>query len=145
MTDFKLFQLFGVPLKASRVDPVAQVKWISPRFGCVKINIDGSSVGNPPSGTIGIVSMTYQSTFIGAIAQNIGYATALEVEFSAFMYGIEKAIDMHLTDIWIGRDSLTVVKASRRQMGCHGDCFRRKTIRSLNDSTFYSSTVLTFE
>lgn len=41
----------------------------------------------------------------------------LEAEFSAFMIAIEKALEMHMNNIWVQCDSLIVVKAFHQDVG----------------------------
>jgi hypothetical protein len=44
MTDFKVSKPFRIPLKSNRTVTSTEVHWLPPKFGCVKINIDGSSM-----------------------------------------------------------------------------------------------------
>jgi ribonuclease HI len=111
MADFRLSHLFGIPLKPARVKIVSDVKWYSPSTGWTKINFDGSSIGISAVGSIGFVIRDALANFLGAFAQNIGYATALESEFSACLKAIEKAQELHVQQLWLETDSLLVVKA----------------------------------
>jgi len=117
MTDFRVVHLFNIPLRPSRAVPDREVSWTPPTSGCIKINVDGSAFGSPSSGTIGIVFRDWHNSFVGAFTHNIGYATALEAEFSAFMYALEKAVDLGYHNIWIECDSFTVAKAFRSDEG----------------------------
>ncbi|RHN52685.1 putative ribonuclease H-like domain-containing protein [Medicago truncatula] len=74
-------------------------------------DIDGSALDHPSHGVIGIVFRSHLAVFRGALVQNIGYAMPLEAEFNAFMIAIEKALEMHMNNIWVECDSLIVVKA----------------------------------
>nr|ABD28730.1 Ribonuclease H [Medicago truncatula] len=111
MQDFKLARLFSIPFKTNRVNPCREIIWVPPHGGCMKINCDGSVVGSPSCGSIGVIFRASQTMFCGAFAQNIGYATALEAEYSACMFAIEKAKELHLTNIWIETDSVNVIRA----------------------------------
>lgn len=116
MPDFKLSQLFGIPItpKKAKVHPI--VCWLPPKPGCIKINCDGSSFGST-SGSIGFILRNSNTDFMGALCQNICHATALEAEFCAFMLAIEKCKELGLTDIWLETDSLLVVKAFHSMKG----------------------------
>lgn len=116
MSDFKLSQLFGIPItpKKAKVPPI--VCWLPPKPGCIKINCDGSSFGST-SGSIGFILRNSNTDFMGAVCQNICHATALEAEFCAFMLAIEKCKELGLTDIWLETDSLLVVKAFHSMKG----------------------------
>lgn len=83
----------------------------------ISLNCDGSSFGNPPCGAIGVVFRNSSSDFLGAYAQNIGNATALEVEFSACMFAFEWAKRLKLDKIWLETDSLAVIKAFTNHEG----------------------------
>lgn len=45
------------------------------------------------------------------MVHNIGYASPLREKFNACMVAIEKALELHFTDIWLETDSTIVVKA----------------------------------
>jgi len=126
MADFKISQLFGIPLKPNRVKIVVEVKWEPPSTGWIRINCDGSSIGSPSIGSIGFVIRDAQSNFLGAYAQNIGHATALGAEFSSCVMAIEKALELHLNNLWIETDSITVVKAFRQNCLIKGACLQCK-------------------
>jgi len=117
MQNFKLARLFSIPFKTSRVNPCREIIWVPPHGGCMKINCDGSVVGSPSCGSISVIFRASQTMFCGAFAQNIGYATALEAEYSACMFTIEKAKELHLTNIWIETDSVNVVRAFHNNTG----------------------------
>jgi len=116
MTEFRISQLFGIPIKPRRIATCPEIHWEPPSFVCVKLNTDGSSVGSPPSGAIGVVFRNNLAHFLGGFVQNIRYATALEAEFSAVMYAIEKAAEMRWNNIWIETDSLVVIKAFKSDL-----------------------------
>lgn len=98
MIDYKVAAMFNIPFKVKRLRPIHETVWKPPSDGFIKFNCDGSSVGNHPSGSIGLVIRDSQSRFLGAISSNIGHATPLEAEFSACMLAMEKAKEMHLTN-----------------------------------------------
>jgi len=113
----KVARLFGIALKTRRLTHIQEVSWTPRHSGCIKLNCDGSSFGSPPCGSIGVVLRNSSSVFLGAFAQNIGYATPLEAEFSACMLELEKAASLHLQNVWVETDSLRVVKAFNKQDG----------------------------
>lgn len=117
MSNFKISQLFGIPIKARNISILNSTHWIPLQPGCVKINCDGSSYGSTPSGSIGFLFRNNTSGFLGALVQNIGLASPLEAEFSSCMLAIEKALELHLTNIWIETDSSLVVKAYQTNKG----------------------------
>lgn len=85
MVDYTVSRLFNIPFKVKSVTPSQIIYWKPPSSGVVKFNCDGSSVGNHPCGSIGVVIRDSISSFLGALASNIGYASPLDAEFSAIM------------------------------------------------------------
>lgn len=90
MSDLILSQLFCIPLKSKVMKTSHDISWSPPDLGCVKLNCDGSTFGTPSDGSIGFVLRDANSGFLGAMVQNIGYASSLDAEFSACMLAIEK-------------------------------------------------------
>jgi hypothetical protein len=117
MADFKLTQMFGIPLKPRRVQIIAEVAWSPPPTGWIKFNVDGSSLGAPATGSIGIVIRNEYATFLGAYAQNIGHAYVSEAELSACMKAFKIAQQLHIENLWIETDSIHTVKAFSLRVG----------------------------
>jgi len=111
MQDYKVSRLFNIPFQTKRVSARQEVKWCPPPSPVIKINFDGSAIGSHPCGAVGIVFRDSNTTFLGALASNIGHASATEAEFSACMLAIEKAREMQMTQICLESDSLIVVNA----------------------------------
>ena len=117
MQDYKVARLFNIPLHTKLINISQEVNWCSPSPNVIKINCDGSSIGSHPCGAVGIVFRDYRANFLGAISSNIGHANALEAEFSACMLEIEKARELHLSNICLESDSIQVVNAFNKNMG----------------------------
>lgn len=117
MQDYKISQLFHIPLKSKRVSPFTEIAWKPPSGGTIKFNCDESSIGAHPCGAIGIVIRDSNSVFLGAISSNIGYASPIEAEFCAFMLAIDKAMAMSLSNICLKTDSIIVVNAFNKDVG----------------------------
>ena len=113
IAEFRIMQLFGLspkpPVVAISREP--SISWILPAQDIIKINVDGSSFGNPSCGAIGGVFRDWQAKFLGRFAQNIGHASCLEAEFCATMYSLEKSLELKWRNIWNECDSEIVVKA----------------------------------
>jgi hypothetical protein len=117
MQDYKVARLFSIPFKVKRATPSQEIIWKPPDADTVKLNCDGSSFGNSPCGSIGVVIRDANSTILGAISSNIGHATPLEAEFCAVMVAIERAKSMHLLSICLETDSIKVVAAFSKDIG----------------------------
>jgi hypothetical protein len=111
MTDFRITQLFHVPLLPPRTVVTTDILWIPPEMGCIKIIVDGSSYGSPSISTIGAVFRDWQAGFLGCFVQNIGHSTPLESEFGALVFAVEKVLEQNLSVVWLESDSLMVVNA----------------------------------
>lgn len=125
MSDLKISLLFGIPMKLKRVTPAREICWTPSEEGCIKINCDGSTFENPSNGSIGFVIRNYKAEFMGAMTQNIGYASPLEAEFGACMLAMEKARELLFTNLWIETDSTVVVKAFTTMEGIPWRLFTR--------------------
>lgn len=117
-TQLHLFQLLSThkPDFLFLAEPL-EVHWCPPPTNVIKINFDGSSIGAHPCGAAGIVFRDSEALFLGAIASNIGHATALEAEFSACMLAMEKAMELQLTNIILETDSIQVANAFNKNIG----------------------------
>ena len=116
MKDYKISRLFNIPFEIKKISVCSEIHWCPPIGEVVKFNCDGSSIGAQPSGAIGIV-IRGSTSFLGAIASNIGYATALEAEFSACMRAMAKAKDMQLNALCLETDSIRVVNVYNKHTG----------------------------
>jgi len=105
MQDYKVTRLFNIPFQTKRVSARQEVKWCPPPSLVIKINFDGSTICSHPCGAVGIMFRDSNTTFLGALASNIGHASAAEAEFSACMLAIEKAREMQMTQICLESDS----------------------------------------
>ena len=74
-------------------------------------------MGLHPCAAVGFLFRDSSSIFLGALASNIGHASSLEAEFSAFMLAVEKAKELRLDRIWIETDSVVVVNAFHKAIG----------------------------
>lgn len=117
MQDYKIAKLFSIPFKVRRINHSQEIIWRPPFGDTVKLNCDGSSIGDHPCGSIGVVLRSATSTFLGAISSNIGHATSLEAELCACMSAIEKAQAMHFINICLETDSIKVVNAFNKDIG----------------------------
>lgn len=78
MVDYKVSNFFNLPFKVKRARIDKVVTWTSPTGATVKTNCDESSFGVDPCGSAGFLIRDSSSTFLGALASNIGHASSLE-------------------------------------------------------------------
>lgn len=65
------------------------VNWITPSFPFYKLNIDGSSVGNPGPAGGGIVLRDFFGNVVVAKAEYFGTGTCLFAELKALLLGLQ--------------------------------------------------------
>ncbi|XP_027155749.1 uncharacterized protein LOC113756179 [Coffea eugenioides] len=71
------------------------VTWVMPPSGCVKLNIDGSSLGNPgPSGTGGVLRDS-DGTILSDFSSFLGLMTNMEAEALALLEGMRISAGFH--------------------------------------------------
>jgi ribonuclease HI len=104
-------EFFCILPKPERQVLSSLVSWLPPRRGYRKINIDGSIIGAPSCGAIGVVFRDCEAKFLGGFVQNIGHAFVFVAELYTAMYAIEKAVEFGWSVFWIKTDPLLVVKA----------------------------------
>lgn len=109
--DLRIGALFQLAPRPSRQISSSPVFWILPHRGCRKINVDGSALGSPSCGAIGVAVRDWEGTFLAGFVLNIGHSSAFVAELCTAMFAIEKAVELNWSDIWIETDSLMVVKA----------------------------------
>lgn len=70
-----------------------QVGWIPPPASIIKVNVDGTSKGNPGRAAARCVLHDQDDGWIVSGAQNLGLCTSLQVELWATMLGLQVAWD----------------------------------------------------
>ncbi|XP_042964656.1 uncharacterized protein LOC122298876 [Carya illinoinensis] len=85
------------------------VKWMKPSPGWFKLNVDGSSLGNPGHMGAGGVIRDAKGNLIWAFAKELGYGLNNEAELSALYYGLLFCKDLDIGRVEIELDSLLVV------------------------------------
>ncbi|KAF7806654.1 ribonuclease H [Senna tora] len=71
--------------------PIRLVKWEAPVPGTFKINVDGSSRGNPGKSGIGGLIRDSNGAMIAGFSVSIGFSDILYAELFAIKYGLELA------------------------------------------------------
>jgi ribonuclease HI len=92
--------------KASESIPV---KWVPPALGWVKLNTDGSSLGNPGQAGGGGVIRDHVGHWIRGFTHRVGVATSLAAELWAIRDGLSLIVDMGFLYVTIEIDALMVV------------------------------------
>ncbi|XP_042505477.1 uncharacterized protein LOC122082041 [Macadamia integrifolia] len=88
---------------------ILEVIWCKPPLTWSKINIDGSSMGNPGRAGGGGVIRDSNGKVIFSFKHFFGISTNYYAEFMSFLHGIRHAMGQRITNLWIESDSVAVV------------------------------------
>ncbi|XP_028801779.1 uncharacterized protein LOC114756966 [Neltuma alba] len=86
-TGHKSFQTIPVEIRGEEVS----TRWITPEKDWVKVNSDGSSMGNPGRAGCGGVIRDHHGAWIVGYCRDVGWSTAFEAECWGAGEGIEVA------------------------------------------------------
>jgi ribonuclease HI len=90
-------------------------RWIPPRSGCAKLNVDAAMAKSMPSGAVGVVCRDETGHFLGASTLTIrGIADPAVMEVLACREALALAQDLHLQRITIASDCLAVLNDMQR-------------------------------
>ncbi|HEX4125150.1 MAG TPA: ribonuclease HI family protein [Tepidisphaeraceae bacterium] len=78
--------------------------------GPIVINFDGGSRGNPGIAGVGIVLSAPDGTPLITLGRYIGTATNNVAEYKAVILGLEKALELHVTQVIVRGDSELIIK-----------------------------------
>lgn len=88
---------------------IKQVHWSKPEQGWMKLNTDGSSLGNSGLASGGGVIRDWTSRWIVGFSRKIGIATSLMAELWAIRDGLMLCVDRNLVMVEIELDAKSVV------------------------------------
>lgn len=88
---------------------IKQVHWDKPAVGWMKLNTDGSSLGNPGLAGGGGVIRDWTGRWIVGFSRNIGIASSLMAEPWAIQYGLMPCVERNLDMVEIEMDAKAVV------------------------------------
>jgi len=108
-TDFYILNCFNihqVPIKQKQINYIA---WSKPAQGRVKLNTDGSSLGNPGVSGAGGVIRDMQGALLLAFSKNLGYGNSTYAELRALMEGVKHCKNMNFGVIDSEMDSKVIL------------------------------------
>lgn len=95
------------------------VRWLWPQIGAVKLNVDGSSKGNPGMAGFGGVIRGDQGRWIVGFQGSLGIAGNLEAELMALYHGLHLAWSRDFRYVLCETDSKDVVRLVRETVDTH--------------------------
>ncbi|XP_035545086.1 uncharacterized protein LOC109020946 [Juglans regia] len=107
--DEEILKNLQLPIKHTVPMAMKQVSWSRPKNGCFKLNVDGSSVGNPGPSGVGGVIRNDKGEFVCGFAKFTGHNTNNAVEVLGLPYGLRNVRDLDIHDVEIEIDSMLVI------------------------------------
>ncbi|XP_043717944.1 uncharacterized protein LOC122665876 [Telopea speciosissima] len=107
--DLALARMLKVTISKPAVKRIVEVRWKQPLQGWWKLNIDGSSLGNPGSIGAGGIIRDHLGAVLRCFSQYQGVGSNYMAELGAFFTGVGHAREMGAENIWIECDSEAVV------------------------------------
>ncbi|XP_043725488.1 uncharacterized protein LOC122672044 [Telopea speciosissima] len=110
--DLTLAQLMlKVPAARPPIKRIIEVKWKLPPHGWWKLNIDGSSLGNPSAIGAGGIFRDHLGAVLRCFSEYQGVGSSYMAELEAFFAGVKHAREIGVEKLWIECDSEAVVSA----------------------------------
>ena len=110
ISDYALeFFFCAGPTNGIRNQVTNLVKWVRPECGWMKLNTDGSALGNPGIAGGGGVIRDWAGNWVAGFSRKIGVATSLVAELWAIRDGLMLCIDRRLTMVEVESDAKVVV------------------------------------
>ena len=92
---------------------MVRIRWEKPSPGWVRLNIDGSALGNPGRAGCGGIIRNDRGDWLGGFSRCIGVTTSFIAELWALRDGLNLCHNMHLQDVDIQIDAKAVVDIIR--------------------------------
>ncbi|XP_042486522.1 uncharacterized protein LOC122066747 [Macadamia integrifolia] len=110
-TDVMCCRRLGLSVAPSRYLPPLEVPWCKPHPNWLKLNVDGSALGNPGRAGAGGVARDHDGQVQDAFSIFLGIKQIYEAEFEAVMEGFLMAKALDAKGLCIESDSVAVVTA----------------------------------
>jgi ribonuclease H / adenosylcobalamin/alpha-ribazole phosphatase len=103
----------------------------SPRKGArARLHADGGARGNPGPAGIGAVLVTGSGEVLAEISESIGTATNNVAEYKALIAGLEKALELGITEVDVLMDSELVVSQMKGEWKIKKETLRPLAMRA---------------
>ena len=98
-----------------------QVRWTKPRLSWHKLNLDGSSIGNPGRAGGGGLIRDDKGVWVKGYARNIGHTTSVAAELWALRDGLRLCSALKIPAVIIELDAKLIVDLLQKEEG-HQNC-----------------------
>ncbi|XP_073129053.1 uncharacterized protein [Henckelia pumila] len=113
-------RMMGISVGLQRTHKTAIVHWLRPPPGSFKLNVDGSSRGNPGESSVGGVVWDSSGRVLAFFSEFIGLGSNVRAELWAVWRGILLCSNLSLFPLWIETDSQISIQILRSRR-CHWD------------------------
>ncbi|XP_042494308.1 uncharacterized protein LOC122073748 [Macadamia integrifolia] len=104
----------GLHIEAPKCIPPLEVHWCKPHLNWFKINVDGSSLGNPGRVGAGGIARNKKGQICKSFSIYLGIKKIFEAEFEAVLEGLIMAKRYGAREVWVESDSAGVVSAVQK-------------------------------
>ncbi|KAF6135534.1 hypothetical protein GIB67_015387 [Kingdonia uniflora] len=104
-----------VPLKPRKPPRIRPCTWELPCLNEVKINCDGSSLGNPGNAGTGAVFREHPGSVLGILVENIGASTSYYAECCSIVSSLFTALEQGWLKIFLVSNSKTAIIAFQQK------------------------------
>ncbi|XP_042518589.1 ABC transporter C family member 3-like [Macadamia integrifolia] len=109
LVDLECCKRLGLSIQKDNRRHILEVYWCKPPINWIKLNFDGSSLGNPGHAGAGGIFRDHLGKVICSYKKYMGVTGVLEAEVEGLMEGLMRAKDMDIQHLWIESDSRAVV------------------------------------
>jgi probable phosphoglycerate mutase len=95
-----------------------------------RLSTDGGSRGNPGPAAYGYVLEAEDGTVLAAHGEAIGVATNNVAEYGALVAGLQKAVELGVSDLEVISDSELMVKQMRGEYRVKNEALRELSLRA---------------
>ncbi|XP_042939531.1 uncharacterized protein LOC122274569 [Carya illinoinensis] len=114
--DQKILMELNIPVKLPKRLILKLVRWTKPTLGRLKLNVDGSSNGNPGAAGAGGVLRDSKGDLLMSFSVHLGTGTSNFAEVMSLIHGLRLIKRMGVVHIDLESDSMMVIQATLRSL-----------------------------
>ncbi|KAF9594508.1 hypothetical protein IFM89_031626 [Coptis chinensis] len=101
---------WGAELKLRKAPQIKECKWLLPEIDQVKVNVDGSSMGNPRPAGWGAMYRDHNGEFLLVSCKGLGVKTNYVPECYAILENAKVAIEKGWLNLWLESNSTVAIE-----------------------------------
>ncbi|XP_042482204.1 uncharacterized protein LOC122062621 [Macadamia integrifolia] len=109
MNEILCCRRLGLNILSAGIKPPLEVYWCKPLTGWVKLNFDGSSIGNHGNAGAGAIMRDHNGRCLWSCSIYLGIRENYEAELEGLMHGLMKAKQLAIPFLWVESDSAALV------------------------------------